>query len=227
LILLLQALLALGYALAAHLASLWQHDGLALLALGLLVAMLLVEPLLHRRWWAWLLLPLAGWGAWWLYAAGHAAVPLLLVPVVFVLGVAWLFARTLRAGSVPLISRIVIGLEGGDALAVSPDLQRYARNLTAAWAAVLLAMAAANLVLAMLASPGGLLESIGATPPWPITRAQWSWFANLLNYGVVGGFFAAEFSVRQRRFPGRYRNFLDFARKLAALEPAFWRSLLR
>jgi uncharacterized membrane protein len=227
LILLLQLLLALGYAACAHLASLWRHDGLALAALALLVAMLLVEPLLKRRWWAWLALPPACWAAWALYAAGHAAVPLLLVPVVFVLGIAWLFARTLRTGSVPLVTRIVVGLEGEDALALSPELRRYSRNLTLAWALVLLAMAAANLLLAMLATPGGLLEALGMASPWPITRAQWSWFANLLNYGVVGGFFAAEFVVRQRRFPGRYRNFLDFARQLAALEPAFWRNLLR
>lgn len=226
-ILLLQGLLGLGYALLAHLASLWRHDGLALGALGLLVAMLLVEPLLHRRGWAWLALPLACWGAWALYAAGHASVPLLLVPVVFVLAIAWLFARTLRAGSVPLITRIVVGLEKGDAAAVSPELHRYTRTLTAAWAGVLLVMALVNLLLAMLASPDGLLESVGIASPLPITRGQWSWFANLLNYGVIGGFFAIEFSVRQRRFPGRYRNFADFVRKLATLGPTFWRGLLR
>lgn len=223
----LQLLLALAYAALAHFASLRAHDGLALAALGVLVAMLLVEPLLQRRTWAFVLLPFACAGAWWLYRAGHAALPLLLVPVVFVLAIGWLFARTLRAGSVPLISRIVIGMEGGDAAAVPPALHRYTRSLTAAWAGVLLGLAAVNLLLALLATPGGLLDSVGIASPWPITREQWSWIANLLGYGVVGGFFALEFMVRQRRFPGRYRNFADFVRKLARLEPAFWRGLLR
>src|SRR5690606_13251530 len=106
LILLLQLLLGLGYTVLAHLASLRHHDGLALGAVALLIAMFVIEPLLARRWWAFALLPVLGWGAWALHASGHAALPLLLVPVVFVLGVAWVFARTLRAGSVPLITRI-------------------------------------------------------------------------------------------------------------------------
>ena len=56
------------------------------------------------------------------------------------------------------------------------------------------------LVLALLATPGGLLDQVGLASPWPITRTQWSWFANLLNYGVVGGFFllAAESEHRQQ-----------------------------
>lgn len=226
-IVLLQLLLALAYAAFAHLASLWQSDACALAALAVLIAMLLVEPLLARRPWAWLALPLAGWGAWWLYANGHAALPLLLVPVVFVLAIAWIFARTLRPGTEPLITRIVAGIEGGTPQTVEPALRRYTRNLTMAWAVALVAMAVANLVLAMLASPAGLLESVGVASPLPITWEQWSWCANLLNYGVIGGFFLIEFAIRKRRFPGRYHSFADFLRKLAALGPVFWRDLLR
>lgn len=225
-ILLLQLLLGLGYTALAHLASLWHHDGLALGALAALIAMFVVEPLLARRPWAFVALPLLVWGAWALYAAGHAALPLLLVPVVFVVGIAWIFARTLRPGRTALITRIVIAIEGnGEALA--PDLLRYTRGLTAAWATVLLCMAGGNLLLAMLASPSGLLESLGIASPLPITQGQWSWWANLLNYGVIGGFFAVEFALRKRRFPGRYHGFVDFLRKLAGLGPVFWRDLLR
>lgn len=227
-ILLLQLLLGLGYTALAHLASLWHHDGLALAALVLLIAMLVIEPLLARRPWAFVATPLLGWGAWALYAAGHAALPLLLVPVVFVAGIAWIFARTLRPGTTPLITRIVIGIEGdGDPTALTPELRRYTRHLTAAWAGVLLGMAGANLTLALIASPSGLLESVGVPSPLPITQEQWSLWANLLNYGVIGGFFVVEFAFRKRRFPGRYHGFGDFLRKLAALGPAFWRDLLR
>lgn len=227
-ILLLQLLLGLGYTALAHLASRWHHDGLALGALALLIAMVVIEPLLARRPWAFIVTPLLAWGAWALYAAGHAALPLLLVPVVFVVAIAWVFARTLRAGSVPLITRIVLGIEGGDGPeALGPDLRRYTRVLTAAWAGVLLLMAGANLLLALIASPAGLLESVGVPSPWPITQEQWSLWANLLNYSVIGGFFIVEFAFRKRRFPGRYNGFLDFLRKLAGLGPMFWRDLLR
>lgn len=51
-ILLLQLLLGLGYTALAHLASRWHHDGLALGALVLLIAMVVIEPLLARRPWA-------------------------------------------------------------------------------------------------------------------------------------------------------------------------------
>jgi uncharacterized membrane protein len=114
-----------------------------------------------------------------------------------------------------------------DPAALAPDLQRYTRSLTAAWAVVLLAMAGANLLLALLASPSGLLESLGLASPLPISQAQWSLWANLLNYGVIGGFFIIEFAYRKRRFPGRYDGFAGFVRKLAGLGPVFWRDLLR
>ena len=88
-------------------------------------------------------------------------------------------------------------------------------------------MAAINLVLASLATPGGLLARVGIAPPWPISDGQWSWFANWLNYGLVGAVFAVEFAYRKRRFPGRYKNAADFIRRMTTLEPAFWRDLFK
>src|SRR3546814_2448392 len=69
---------------------------------------------------------------------------------------------------------------------------RYTRGLTAAWAWLLAALAAVNLALAVLAVPDGLLAILGLSSPLPISRTQWSWFANICNYGIVGGFFIAE-----------------------------------
>jgi uncharacterized membrane protein len=166
-------------------------------------------------------------GAWWLYRHGLTALPLLLVPVLFVALVAWLFGRSLRAGRVPLINRIVSGLDGVPPEQLPADVAAYARRLTAAWAGVLALLGLANLVLALLASPGGLLAQAGITPPWPVTHAQWSWFANLLNYGLVGGFFVLEFQYRRRRFPGRDGGFFSFLRRMGGLGPAFWRDFLR
>ncbi len=226
-ILALQVVLAVAYALLAHTASLRQDDTFAAWALLALVLMLLAAPLAARRPWAWLLLPLMLAATWALHRGGQAGLPLLLVPVAFVGLIGSWFGRSLRPGRVPLITRIVAALEGLPADQVAADLRAYTRALTAGWALLLGLLAAINLLLALIASPGGLLASAGIASPLTISRTQWSWFANLLNYGIVGAAFVGEYWVRKRRFPGRYRSYADFLRKLAALGPAFWRDFLR
>ena len=107
------------------------------------------------------------------------------------------------------------------------ELDRYTRGLTTIWTVVFIAMALINLALALIASPGGLLARAGIDSAWSISDSQWSWFANWLNYGLVGAVFAIEFAYRKRRFPGRYKNVADFFRRMAALGPAFWRDLFK
>ena len=227
-ILALQIALAAAYALLAHAASAGGDPRLALAALLVLVALVFIAPLRRGRPLAFVLAAASAAAAWWLYRRGLAPLPLLLVPVVFVALVAWLFARSLRAGRVPLINRIVSGLDGVPPQQLPHDVAAYARRLTAAWALVLALLGLANLVLALLASPGGLLAQAGVDPPWPVTHAQWSWFANLLNYGLVGGFFVIEFQYRRRRFPARHHDGLfGFLRRMGALGAAFWRDVLR
>ena len=223
----LQIALAVAYAVLAHAASARDDARLASAALLVLVALMLVAPLLKLRPWAFALAAASTAAVWWLHARGLAALPLLLVPVVFVALVAWVFGRSLRPGRVPLITRIVSGLDGEPPEQLPADVAAYARGLTAIWAALLAAMGLANLVLAMLATPGGLLAQMGLASPWPITHEQWSWFANLLGYGVVGGFFVLEFQWRRRRFPERNPGFFGFLRRLGGLGPAFWRDVLR
>jgi uncharacterized membrane protein len=126
-----------------------------------------------------------------------------------------------------LISRIVAALEAVPASQLEPDLQRYTRRLTAAWAGMLAALALVNLLLALIAVPRGLLASVGIVAPWVVTETQWSWIANLLNYGLVAGFFVGEYLFRKRVFPGRYRNFIHFMQRMGSLGPAFWATLLR
>jgi hypothetical protein len=76
--------------------------------------------------------------------------------------------------------------------------------------------------------PGGVLAQLGRPSPWSIPDAHASLFANLLGYGVIGGFFLGEYLLRARWFPVRpYRNFVDFVRQLARLGPGFWRDVLR
>src|SRR5690606_26800420 len=221
------ALLALAYTVLAHLSSAYDRPGLGALALVLLALMLLLAPMLRRRWWAWLALPMLWLGVAVLYRDGLVRAPMLLVPVAFVALIAWWFARSLRAGRVPLITRIVSALDDVAPDAMADDLKRYTRGLTAAWAWLLAGLGAVNLALAVLAVPDGLLATLGLDSPLPIGRTQWSWFANVCNYGIVGGFFIVEYHLRKRRFPGRYDSFLHFLRRMAALGPAFWRDFLR
>lgn len=226
-IVLVRAVLAVAYSILAHLASARHDNGLAAVAIGVLVALVLLAPLLRGRIAAWLGLIAGIAGAAWLAQTTYALVPLLLVPFAFIALVAWWFARSLRADRVPLITRIVAALERTTAGDLAPELRRYTRRLTAAWALLLSMIGVLNLSLALIATPAGLLAQLGVQPPVTVTQTQWSWFANLLDYGIMGGFMVGEYLYRKRRFPGRYKNAADFARRLAGLGPAFWRDFLR
>ena len=217
--------LAVAYPLLAHWAT---HDGggvSASIALLDLVALCLIAPLMQGQAWAWAVVAASGAGLAWLAQTHYAQMLLLAPPMLFTALLAWWFGRSLRAPRVPLISKIVAGLEQCAPAELAPELQRYTRRLTALWAGLLLALALANAVLGLIAVPDGVLMRLGYPPLLAVSQDAWSWFANLLNYGIVGGFFAGEYLYRKQRFPGRYRNFADFARRMAGLRPAFWREL--
>jgi uncharacterized membrane protein len=222
----LRLLLALAYPLLAHLAGARHDPAVAAIARADLSLVVLLRPLLQRRVGAWLLLAAIVLGLFSLARSHYALLPLLLVPVALIGLVAWAFGRTLRRDRVPLITQIVAALDALPPTQLAPELRSYTRNLTLAWAGLLSTLALANLALAMLAVPNGLLASVGIASPWTVSEAQWSWFANILNWGIVGGFFVGEYQLRKRRFPGRYRSFLDFMQRMARLGPAFWRQLL-
>jgi uncharacterized membrane protein len=221
----LRLLLAVAYPLLAHWASLEASGAAAVLALLDLSLIVLLQPLAQRRLWAWASLVLGAAALWTLRATPTPQLLLLAPPMLFTALLAWWFGRSLRAPRVPLISKIVAGLEQCAPAELAPELQRYTRRLTALWAGLLLALALANAVLGLIAVPDGVLMRLGYPPLLAVSQDAWSWFANLLNYGIVGGFFAGEYLYRKQRFPGRYRNFADFARRMAGLRPAFWREL--
>lgn len=223
----LRLLLAVAYPLLAHAASV-RHDGtLAMLALLDLVVVMALLPLARGRWWAWSLLLASAAVLWTLRTTPVPELLLLFPPMLFTGVLGWWFARSLAAGRVPLIARIVAALEDCQPATLPGELARYARGLTAAWAALLLAMTLANLVLALLAEPNGLLVRAGYPPPVPVPQQVWSTVANLLDHGLVGAFLVAEFLWRQLRFPHRRQGPVAYARAMARLGPAFWRGLFR
>lgn len=214
-------LLALAFPLLAHAAAAFYSQPLAALAVACLV-LALTWPLRRR--------PLA-WGAalgafalllWWLLDIDRAALLLLLPPVLFTALVGSVFARSLRPGQVPLIERVVRVLHP-EALQWD-GVPAHLRRLTQAWATLLFSLAAVNLLLATCAVPGGWLDAAGITPPLPISWQEWSWFANVANYVLIGLAFFAEYGYRRWRWPqSRELSFSQFLRRMAQLGPAFWR----
>lgn len=224
----LRLLALVAYLPLAYLAGARQSQGLAATALALLVFLVLADALRRGRPAAWAVALACGAGIALLVREGWALLPLWLVPSVFMALVATVFARTLRRPRIPLITRVVAALYGQPVEQLSPLHIRYTRGLTAAWATLLYGLAALNLTLAMVATPDGLLASVGVQAPVTVTRDQWSFLANIANYGVLGGFMVLEYIVRRRVFATLpYRNFAEFARRMAGLGPAFWRDVLR
>lgn len=221
-------LLAIAYPPLAHWANAKGSSQLAVLAGVALVLLLLIEPMARLRGWAWGLAVVLLAALVPLWHSPHALLLLTAPPVLFTGWVAWFFGRSLVGGRTPLITRIVCGLYAQAGHVPGPAELTYTRRLTGCWAGLLAVMALANLLLGLWAVPGGVLAQLGRVPPLAIADAQASLFANLLGYGVVGGFFLGEYALRARWFPVRpYRNLVDFVRQLVRLGPAFWRDVLR
>ena len=202
--------LMVAYPLVAHAAAVTGSGWLAALAAFDIALVVLLEALAQPRAGAWLLLAAIASVLAWLAQTPHALLPLLLAPPAFVGMVAWVFARTLRAGRIPLVGRIAVAIDGVPWERMEPEVRRYTRQVTWAWASLLGALACADLAFALLAPP-----------------LQWSWFANIGDYLVIGGFMLCEFGYRRVRFPGRGPGLGGFLRRMATLGPAFWREALR
>ena len=221
-------LFALAYPPLAYWATRAGTGAAAATALGDLALVFLAGPMLYGRTWAWALALALAAG---LSALAGSEVPQMLLlapPVLFLALLSWLFGRSLRAPREALITRIVSALHGKAAAQLPPDLFRYTRRLTGAWALLLAMLALVNGVLAFSEVPGGVLARLGYAPSWGIARAQGSLIANLVNYGVVGGFFVGEYILRERWFKDRpYRHFFDFLYRMGKLGPAFWQGFFR
>ncbi len=227
-ILVLRVLLAVAYPLLAHRASVDGNNALAALALLDLTLVVLLEPVARGRVWAWLLLAGIAAGLWMMRTGDVPVVLLLAPPALFAALISWFFGRSLTGGRVPVITRIVSAMEGCEPDALEPRLHRYTWRLTFAWSLLLAVLAVADASLAVIAVPDGVLARLGYPPVVSVSQQAWSWFANLLDYGILAVFFVGEYLLRQRLFPDPpYSGFFDFLRRMGQLGPAFWRGLFR
>jgi uncharacterized membrane protein len=214
--------LAFAYPFIAHLAIARASIALTIAAIALLLTIILLPALAARRASAWLAVPLAGIGCWWLSRTSVPALPLYVPPVLVPAFMAWVFGHTLLRGRTPLISQLISLLHADDDPGV--EVWSYARRLTFFWTLFFIALACLNLLLAAFAEPNGLLLAAGITPPLTVPLEWWSLFANLIGYLLVAAFFAIEYAYRRRRFPQQpYRNMIDFLRRTFAVMPRLLR----
>lgn len=215
--------LAIAFPLVAHAAVMTRSGPLTIVSLAVLTLLVLLPRLVRGNLAAWAVVPPAVGVLVFLWRIHAAWLPLYAMPVLISFGVAWLFGHTLAPGSMPLVERLARVMNSPDE--VQPEIQRYARSVTIAWTVLMTAMGLLNLILALIAAPDGVLMLLGYPPPVTVQVETWSLFANFLNYGIVGGFFVAEYVYRSNRFPGhgRYRNIFDFVRRAAALGPSVFR----
>lgn len=93
---------------------------------------------------------------------------------------ALVFGRTLLAGREPLVGRFARAVHGD----IPPEVQRYTRQVTAAWTAFFVLLFATSCTLYL----GRYLEA-------------WSLLANILTPLLVGAMFVVEYAVRLRALP--------------------------
>jgi uncharacterized membrane protein len=114
---------------------------------------------------------------------GLGASPALFYPFPYVSVYAfllWLFARTLRPGRQPLITRLATHVHGE----LPVPIARYTRRVTWAWCLFFAAMALTSMLLFLFAP-----------------MAVWSVFNNVLNLPLVVAMYLGEYAWRLWRYP--------------------------
>ena len=177
----LSSLLYLSYPLVLHLSIYYSHLNwglywLALLLFGTAVHKFVIQGGLSGRsislLVAALFLALTGF---WFPELIAKLIPLLFNFLLFVL-----FARSLQAGKVALITQMACLLRKVEPVELDENVLNYTRLATKMWAAFFLLLTIVSAVLALFASMN-----------W------WSFFTNFLSYPLVGIMFVFEFWLRK------------------------------
>jgi len=136
--------------------------------------------LLKRRPWAWGVLLAGGAALYWLVVAGDGLYALYIPPVVIPAALFILFASSLKAGQVPLVTRIAKAMHEGE---FPDDLVVYTRHVTQLWCVICAALFFSAVLFAAFASP-----------------ALWSLMTNVIHYVVLGAAFIVEYAYRRVRY---------------------------
>lgn len=168
------SLAAVALLLLVWLPSVWRRRSLVALSIWMLLAALLLTPAL----------------------SGHPELALMALPVVFLAAVAWLFARTLKRGEEPLVTRCVRVIEGEARLAL-PGVRAYTRGVTVFWACLLGMMALLSLLVALCARPGGWLATFGVTSPVALPGSLLAWYPEAGCWMVLLAAFTGEYLFRR------------------------------
>src|SRR6188472_100332 len=134
--------LTLGYLGTAHVALIHHSAALAATATAMLALLFLASVQGRQRVMLRLTVAAIGAAIVILVARGAPPLPLLLPPVLIPASVAFMFGRTLRRGSTPLVERVARGFHAP--ATPEPAIIRYARGVTWAWTLLLGAVAAIN-----------------------------------------------------------------------------------
>ena len=172
--------LALGYPLLAHLAIWFDETRLQWVALVWLLAVSLWGALIARRAWAWIVLGLSAFALYWVVLGGGGLYALYVPPAVIPAALLIVFARSLRSGEQPWISRVATVMRGAP---LPAPLVIYTRQVTWLWCIVFVAMFASAVSLAIWARP-----------------ELWSLMTNVVHYVVLGAVFVLEFAYRRIRY---------------------------
>jgi uncharacterized membrane protein len=186
--------LFLAYPLLAHVATLLHSEALAAVALAVFIAIPLLPLLRRGKPLAWLSLILAMVSLYLCARSGWARYLMFAPPVLIPLSVLWLFANSLRAGSMPAVTRVATAIRGP----LPAELSVYTRRVTQLWVGLLIVMALGSLLLAIFAS-----------------AELWSLMTNVVLYLLMGAVFVVEYGYRRWRF--RHLPHESFPAMIAAL----------
>lgn len=188
--------LALGYPLLAHLAVIFDDRRLQWLALVWLLAIAVGGALIQRRLWAWAVLVVGGGLLYWVVFAGNGLYALYIPPAAIPAALFMVFASSLRAGQVPLVTRIARVMHDGP---LPEDLVAYTRRVTQLWCGVCAALFLSAVLLALFASP-----------------RVWSLMTNVVHYVVLGAVFVLEYGYRRWRYAHHeHSGLLHYLRRLS------------
>lgn len=188
-------ILVVLYPVLVHLSLMIDVPQLQVLAIICFATGIFFKSLVQKHasaWFAWMTIVAVAMGFGYFNITLYA---LYLPPVLLPLLLLFAFGRTLLPGQTPLITGIGEASRGP----LSAAMRHYTRRLTQFWCVIFLVMTGWSLILPFLKQP-----------------ELWSWFTNVINYGLVGVLFTGEFIVRRYLFPEHnHPNFIEYLRIVA------------